>query len=435
MLFGIFFGAGNLIFPVLLGQQAGSQTLEATLGFILSAVGFSLMGLLGLSLTKSNNVLDIASPGGKLFAYFFNIVMLLVIGPALILPRLATTSFELGISAFIQPKHYFIARLIFSVGFFLIVFLLALKPTKLVDYIGKYLTPTFLVLLLILIIFALIKTPVHIGNLPATAAYQHNAFLSGFLEGYNTVDAGVSILFGSLAISALKDLGVVKPKQIAIDTAKAGFFAMALMAALYGLLTLVGAMSVNYTSRAANGGIILVAVAKHLFGTLGLILLMLIVILACLKTAIGISSAVADGFNEMLPKVSYPIFLALACVISMLLALFGLTKITIITSPLLMFIYPFALVIIMLAFLNPLVQHNPLIYKVTLGFTFLPAVACGLRELPAQMQQIGWIKQYLNLINHLPLANVGMAWVIPALIGFVLSLIISKIISKLLKVS
>lgn len=430
MLFGFFFGAGNLIFPVFLGQQAGSHTLSAVMGFIATSVGFSFLGIIGLAITKSNNAIDIMSPLGKPTAYFFNSILLLLCGPLLIIPRLASTSFELGIMPFVSDSHYQIAKVIFTIIFFAIVFVLSLKPGKIMDYVGKILTPAFLVLLLTLIIVALVTASWHINSFNPLGSYRSAPFLSGFLEGYNTMDACASLLFGSLMVVSLKELGIVSPKKLAIETVKAGFFAMLLMAIIYVLLALVGVNSLHYLANASNGGIILVATAKHLFGTLGLVLLMLIVILACLKTAIGLSAADGEGFNDMFPKISYLKFMIIGNVIGFALALYDLNQIMQIMSPLLMGIYPIILVLIILSVFDYLIKQNQLIYRVTILFTFIPAIGCGLWQLPKDMQNQAMIHSFLSVIDRLPLASLGMPWVVPAFVGFVLSSLAAYGLSK-----
>ena len=174
--------------------------------------------------------------------------------------------------------------------------------------------------------------------------YINEAFMTGFKEGYNTLDALASLAFGIVVINAIKSRGITNTKDIAMATWKSGIFAMALMMIIYAFITYMGATSVEAVGTFENGGLIFAAVAKHFFGSFGGILLAIIIILACLKTSIGLITACSEFFHELLPKVSYKMFVFILTFISFLIANLGLSNIIKFTVPVLMFLYPLATV-------------------------------------------------------------------------------------------
>ena len=213
MLFGLFFGAGNLIFPVFLGQQAGSNVFGAIIGLLITGVGLPLLGVASMGMTGSNSVFDLAEKVNRPFAYIFTILLYLTMGPLFAIPRLATISFQLGLAPFIGKNHQSLVLLIFSALFFGVTFWLARKPSKLMTYVGKWLTPIFLILLGILVVTAFIK-PMGSLNVASQGQYVDHAVLSGFTEGYNTMDALASLAFGVVVIDTIKSLGVKHPQQL-----------------------------------------------------------------------------------------------------------------------------------------------------------------------------------------------------------------------------
>ncbi|MFD1419291.1 branched-chain amino acid transport system II carrier protein [Companilactobacillus keshanensis] len=422
MLFGLFFGAGNLIFPVFLGQQAGSTVTLAIIGFLIAGIGFPLLGVAGMGMTRSNNVFELATKVNRPYAYGFTILLYLTIGPFFATPRLATSSFQMGIMPFINDDQGKLVLAIFSVMFFLVAWFFARKPSKLMIYVGKWLTPIFLILLGILILVALIKP---MGNLSfqATKSYASSPALSGFTEGYNTMDALASLAFGTIVIDAIKNLGVTEPTQIAKDTIKSGVISVVLMGAIYSLLALIGTMSLGQFARAENGGITLAQIFNYYFGSFGSILLALIVIIACLKTAIGLISAFGESIHDMFPKLSYRFLIIFASVVPCIFANVGLTNIIKYSTPVLMFIYPLAIVLILLAVLSPILGDSRWVYGITTLFTIIPAILSGAVVMPKNLQ-IDWL---IDLNNYLPMSDIGLSWIVPAVIGLIIGSIFKRI--------
>ena len=426
MLFGLFFGAGNLIFPIYLGQQAGGHVWLAILGLLITGIGLPLLGVTGMGLTRSEGVFDLATKVNRPFAYGFTLLLYLTLGPFFAIPRLATTSFQIGVVPFISKGIQTPTLAIFSVIFFFIAWLLARHPGKLMTYIGKWLTPLFLILLAIIMGAALLHP---LGPLSGAShgTYTTNPILSGFTEGYNTMDALAALAFGIVVIDSIRALGVTDPRQIAQDTIKAGTFSMLLMGIIYTLLALIGTMSLGRFAPAANGGIPLAQIAHYYFGSWGNGLLALLVIIACLKTAIGLISAFGDTIHDLFPRIPYNVLTGLAALLPCLFANVGLTRMIAYSTPVLMFLYPLAIALIILAVLSPLLGTSRWLFGLTILFTFFPAVGSAASALPNSWQHAAGWQFILSANAHLPLAQNGFSWVVPAIIGALLGWGIARI--------
>lgn len=423
MLFGLFFGAGNLIFPVFMGQQAGQNVFPAIIGFLITGIGLPLLGVAGMGLTRSNSVFELSEKVNRPFAYVFTMLLYLTIGPFFATPRLATSSFQMGLAPFTPVENQKVVLAVFSIIFFAVSWWFARRPSKLMTYVGKWLTPIFLILLGILIVTAFVKPMGSISSMPQ-GAYNHSPVLSGFTEGYNTMDALASLAFGVVVIDSIKELGVRQPAQIAKETIKSGTISIILMGILYALLALIGAMSLGKLDLADNGGVTLAQVFSYYFGSVGSLLLAVIVIIACLKTAIGAISAFGDSMVEMFPRANYQVMIIVATVLSCIMSNVGLTNIIKYSTPVLMFIYPIAIVLILLSVFSPILGHSKILYGVTLLFTLFPAIFAGIENMPKNLQ----IASLLKINSLLPFSNLGLGWIVPALIGAVIGYVVSKII-------
>lgn len=420
MLFGLFFGAGNLIFPIQMGQLAGTNFCPALIGFLVTAIGLPFLGILAFGLSGSNGLRDLAGRVHPLFGVVFATALYLTIGPFFAIPRTATVPFVVGFEPYMNPAHgsYYLG--IFSFVFFAIVYYFSLNPAKILDYIGKYLTPAFLLFLFILIVTAIIQPMGHFGK--PTGDYSEWAFITGFKEGYNTMDALASLAFGIVVIHAIKGQGITDLKAIAKATWKSGIFAMVLMMLIYGLITYMGASSVSTIGTYDNGGLIFAAVAQHYFGPFGSILLAIIIVLACLKTSIGLITSCSEFFHRICPKVSYKWFVLLLCLVSLIIANFGLTKIIQYAVPVLMVLYPLAIVLILLVLSASLVTHKQSVYAGSMFLTFCVSFIDGynalVSSLPgATVSLLESIKTFY--MNTLPLYDMGLGWILPAFIGAV----------------
>ncbi|MFJ8518812.1 branched-chain amino acid transport system II carrier protein [Lysinibacillus xylanilyticus] len=418
MLFGLYFGAGNLIFPIQLGQLAGTNFWFGLIGFLVTAIGLPFLGILAIGLSGSNGLRDLASRVHPLFGVIFSLALYLTIGPFFAIPRTATVPFVVGFEPYIQAEHTTLLLALFSFVFFAIVFYFSLNPAKIMDYIGKYLTPAFLIVLFILIIISIVKPMGHFQQ--PIGDYVDSAFMTGFKEGYNTMDALASLAFGIVVINAIKSAGISDRKEIAKATWKSGIFAMALMTLIYGLITYMGASSIDAVGTFDNGGLIFAAVADHYFGSYGAILLAVIIVLACLKTSIGLITSCSEFFHEVFPKISYKWFVFLLCIVSFTIANFGLTNIIKFAIPVLMFLYPIAIVLILLALCSSLFKNKQPVYAVAMIFTIFISVIDGYKALvasipTAKLSIFDAIEKAYS--NFLPFYDMGLGWILPALIG------------------
>lgn len=428
LLFGLFFGAGNLIFPIHLGQSAGSNIFKADLGFLLTAIGLPFLGIIAIGISKTNGIFDIASRVSTKYAYIFTILLYLVIGPFYALPRLATTSFEIAFTPFISKSSITLYLLIFSVLFFFVAWFFSKKPSRILEYIGKFLNPVFLILLGLLIVLAFINPMGDISNAKISLDYENSALLKGFIDGYNTLDALAALAFGIIVVTTIKKLGVTNPSHIAKETVKSGTISIILMGVIYSLLAFMGTMSLGHFKMSENGGIALAQIAQYYLGDYGIILLSLIIIVACLKTAIGLITAFSETFSELFPKQNYLMFATVVSIISCVFANIGLTKIIAYSTPVLMFLYPLAITIILLTLFSSLFNHSKIVYQFTTYFTLVASFADGVKASPAIIVNTQFAYSIISFSQkYLPFFTIGMGWVTPALLGFVIGFIVYKV--------
>ena len=357
MLFGLFFGAGNLIFPVHLGQMAGSNVWQAILGLLITGVGLPLLGVAALGISRSTGLFDLSSKVSRPYAMFFTCALYLTIGPFFAIPRCATTSFTVGLEQVLpQDGNTTIYLLLFSVAFFAAALFFALRPGKILTWVGKILTPCFLVFLAILVVVVLVTPGASVAEVAPLGGYADQPFFTGFLEGYNTMDALASLAFGIIVVQVIRDLGVEEPSAVAGSTVRAGIFSCLFMALIYIAVTLAGTQSRGVLEASENGGTALAQIAQHYLGTAGLFILAATVTLACLKTAVGLITSCAETFTALFPKgPKYRTWAVIFSLISLLLANLGLNAIIAYSLPVLMFLYPLSIALIALALVGLLI--------------------------------------------------------------------------------
>lgn len=423
MLFALFFGAGNLIFPAFLGQQAGSNWLSAMSGFLLTGAGLPLLGVIAIGYSGSRDVQDLASRVTPWYGVAFAAVLYLAIGPLFATPRTATVTFEIGVTPFIGPEHKTMALAIFSAFFFGVTYWLSISPGKLVDRIGKVLTPALLATIAVLVGYAAFNP---MGELQAAqGGFADRPFVTGVLEGYQTMDALASLVFAIIVIDAARALGVRNRAQLLATTTVAGAVAAACLAVVYLLIGYMGATSVAGLGLQENGAAVLSKTAQHYFGMGGNVLLSAIVFLACLSTAVGLIISCSEYFNRLLPAISYKTFVVIFTLVSMVFTNKGLSGIISISVPVLMLLYPLTVVIILLAFLNNWFGGSRVVYVCTIFATLVVGV------LDAWKAAFSFAPETAALINSIfPLYDIGMGWLLPATAGFVLGLVLKTAIGK-----
>lgn len=415
-LFAMFFGAGNLIFPPYLGVVSGNKWWISFLGFLFADAGLSLLVI--ISLTKFNGEMDaLFNRVGKRFAAIMGSVIVICIGPLIAVPRTAATTYEVGILPTIGPGFN---RIIFSIIFFAIVLTLTIKPSKVVDIVGQFLTPVLLISLAILIIKGVVSP---LGQMSDKVLIEGGLFSRGIKEGYQTLDSLGAFVFASIIIASLVDRGYKEEKIKIKATIMAGVITAVGMLLVYGGLAYLGAtVSSNYGAD-IDSTALLVAITYRLMGNAGKILLAIMIALACLTTAIGVTSSCGLFFSRLSKnKFSYEKVVLTVCILSAIVSNFGVTQILKFALPILLVVYPGALTLVVLGLFNEKIKDD-IVFRIaaatSLIFSFIVVVSglLGNETIP-------------NLVAKLPLANLGFEWVVPVAISIVIGLMLSKKDSK-----
>ena len=420
-LFGMFFGAGNLIFPVHLGQMAGRNALPAIIGFIITAVGIPILGVAAIGVTHSDGLQTLSGKVGKGYGIFFTCLLYLTIGPLFAIPRCATVSFTTGITPLLgadSPERLYL--LLFSAVFFAFVLFFSLRPGKITVWIGKIINPLFLFFFAVLMLAALLAPGAAVSAVEPVEAYRSDAFFPALIEGYGTMDAIAGLAFGIVVIDVIRRMGVDNDDTIAEDVLSSGLLTGALMALIYVVSIVVGAQSRGLFELSENGGIALTQIAGHYLGGVGLFILAFTITFACLKTSIGLVTACAETFSKMTNgKISYRSWAILFTVFSFAVSNIGLSAIIEYSIPMLMLIYPPAIALILLAFLGKFFAHDRTIYIATMIGTWAAAIFDCMKTLPAPVQAALHLDAPIAFAAaHLPLFDKNLGWLLPAVIGF-----------------
>lgn len=421
MLFSLFFGAGNLIFPPILGQQAGDSFIPAIIGFILTGVGLPLLAVIAIALS-GRDMQHLAGQVSPRFGIFFAIVVYVSLGPAMGIPRVANVAYEMGFSSFLtaheasNPWILFLYTLIF----FIAVFWLSLNPSKLVERIGSWLTPMLLLSIALLFIGGVLY-PIGEGG-PAINEYVESPGFKGFMNGYLTMDTIAALAFGIIVLNSIRAQGVTEKRAVAKAAIQAGLIAGIGLSLVYAALGYLGVTSVSL-GYFKNGGQLLTDVVMNLFGRSGLILLAVIVTLACLTTCIGLVSACSQYFATLMKGMAYNRIALFICLLGLLVANLGLNKILSISEPILLVIYPVAIVLILLSFVHKWFGGYSQVYAGALIGTVLISLFDGLKGAKVP------IEFALPVLRHIPLYAEGIGWFIPALAGGSIGYVIGKLMA------
>ncbi len=417
LIFGMFFGAGNLIFPVQLGQLSGGNWLPATIGFLITGTVVPFLAMMAVSLTNSQSVYDVAKPVAPWFGTVFLVAIHMTIGPFFGTPRTAATAFSMGVAPFVPVKFQGFAMFVFSAVFFGLAYFLTVKESALLKWVGKYLNPLFLGLLLLVLVLSLVM-PMGGTHQAVSTAYQSNAAFQGILDGYNTMD-GIALL--ALAVSvvyAVKGLGFQK-HQVSTVLAKAGLLSIVAEAVVYAALVLVGTSSLGLFKPSDNGGTAFAQIVAHYMGSFGTALTGVIITLAVFTTAMGLFVSFAQDMHRVFPKVSYLWWLRVIAFGSFVTANAGLTNIVAWSVPVLMLLYPFALVLILLSLFSKSFKKSPLVYRVVVAAVAVPAFLDALASSP--LVSFSNVQSLVNGYHQfVPFATLGFGWVVPGAVGAVI---------------
>ena len=416
-LFSMFFGAGNLIFPPFLGAQAGTVTWIAMIGFAVSAIGFPILGV--IEVARSGGLRHLAGRVHPKFAAVFTLLIYLSIGPGLAIPRTASTSFEM-VAPFLGEKGGWL-QVIYSAVFFALAALVALRPEKLTKRLGKILCPA-LILLILVLFFGCVLRPVtdHYGV--PTGSYTELPAIAGFLGGYQTMDTIAALNFGIIIALNIKARGVEQEKSVVRGTIRAGWIAGAMLLVIYAMLAHIGAMAGGAFPGAANGAEILTKMVPAVFGTWGSAILAAVFVIACFNTCVGLISCCSEYFCGLFPRISYRWWAVFFAVVSMAVSNAGLNMILKVSVPVLNAIYPVAIVLILLSFCQKWLEGLRYVYPVAILFTGVSSVLSALRG--ASLLPSG----VAELLVKAPLASMGLGWVIPAVLGAAIGILLSLVL-------
>ena len=406
-LFSMFFGAGNLIFPPGIAAQAGTMTWFAVIGLAISAVGLPVLGIIAVA--RAGGMDQLGQRVHPAFAKVFTIVAYLAIGPCLAIPRTASTSFEMAVPPFVgSDAPIWLFQLIYSVVFFGLALLIALRPEKLTDRLGKILCP-ILVVLIVVTFAACLLNPLEGYGVPAERWNTPiKAISAGFLDGYQTMDTIAALAFGIVIALNIRARGVTEEKAIVSGTVRSGLMAGAMLLVIYSMLAHIGGISGGAVPNPSDGTEALTNIVPLLFGSVGSVILAAIFVIACFNVCVGLISSCGEYFYGLCPKLSYRGWAILFAVVSMVLANAGLTQILAFSIPVLNIIYPVAIVLILLSFAHSWLQHTPMVYPAAILCTGVVSVLLEIQRLTGT-----------EFLSFLPFSDLGLGWVLPAVIGAV----------------
>ena len=412
MTFALFIGAGNIIFPPIVAQQAGEHVWLAAFGFLITAVGLPVITIIALSRVEGS-IQILSSPLGKIASLILTITCYLTVGPLFATPRTATVSYEIGFSSYLGTSSS--SLLIYSAIYFSVVTLISLYPNKILDTVGYVLSPLKILSLTILGIAAMMIPTGFVP--PAINNYIDSPVSEGFVNGYLTMDTLGALVFGIVIIQAIRSRGVSNPKLITRYAVIASIISGIGLTVVYLSLFKLGLGSHEVAANASNGAVILHAYVQHAFGDLGSIFLSAMIFIACMVTAIGLPCACAEYFSSI-TKIGYKVWVFILIGFSFIISNLGLTKLIAFSVPVLSAIYPPAIVVIMLSFGWKFFNHPRRVIApvtaVSLVFGLLDGLKVANFELP-------------YALTHLPLAEQNLAWLIPSLVVFVIAFVIDKV--------
>ena len=400
MLFALFFGAGNLIFPPYLGQSAGSNTFPAMVGFLITAVVLPVLGVIVVA--RFDGLDRLGQQVGPRFGIVFTVLIYLSIGPGLGIPRAASVPFEMAFAPYLPRESTALWMGVYSLVFFAVALWLCLTPGKLVSRIGHFLTPSLLLLLVFLFVSFLLKGEKAVAA--PVEAYAHAPFLKGFAEGYNTMDTIAALNFGLVIATTFASFGLTEKKAVLAHTALAGVLAGTILTGVYAMLSYMGRCSSGVYALADNGAQTLRAIVYQVFGAPGAVLLAAIFTLACLTTCVGLINSICQYFSGLFAVLSYRQWVFVITGFSFLVCNLGLNTILSISVPVLNAIYPVSIVLILLGLTHGLWKGNRFVYPLVVGGTGVVSVLYALDP--------------TLLAGYLPLyaAGYGWVWVAPGML-------------------
>lgn len=415
MLFSLFFGAGNLIFPPFLGQNAGVSAVPALAGFLLTAVVLPVLGVIVVA--RFDGLDCLANQVGKKFSLVFTILIYLSIGPGLGIPRAASVPFEMAVAPYLpEGANIKLFMVMYSFVFFSIALWLCMNPGKLVKRIGSFLTPSLLLLLCFLFFSFLFRGEV---NVAAPQAAYETPFFKGFSEGYQTMDTIAALNFGLVIAITLDSFGLKEKKDVMKHTVYAGIIAGSILALVYIMLTYMGMCSSGVYAVQENGAWTLRHIVSQIFGEFGAVILAAIFTLACLTTCVGLINSISQFFSKQFSFFGYKQWVMAITGFSFLVCNLGLNAILSLSIPVLDAIYPVSIVLILLGLSHNIWSSNRFVYPMVVSGVSCVSVIYALDKtgLP-----LGILSEFCH---SLPLYKAGFCWVSVAAVMLVLSYVVN----------
>lgn len=412
-LFAIFFGAGNLIFPPYLGVISGNQWWLSSFGFLLSDPFFPILGVI-VTIMLGGQAEDLGRKVNPGFAKLLGIISILLIGPLFSVPRTGATTHEVFVQSFFPNSPQWITSMVF----FGLTLMIALNSTKVIGVIGRFITPALLITLFIVFIAAIV-------NPPATTATvsSKDLFANSFREGYQTMDALGASLMAGVVVSDLKRRGYQDRKLQVKAGIAVGLVAFILLAVVYAGLTYAGSTVSSIYQADTDRAAIFIGMIDALLGPVGRIAMGIIVALACFTTAVGLTSTCGNFFESISHgKLSYKNIVLITVVVEFLMSLLGVDAIINIAVPILTFIYPLVMVLILFSIFDDKIESR---------WTYIGGLwGAGIVSLIQSINIFGKMNGVVLLndaatwIKTLPLSPMGLEWLTPAVLFAVLATIV-----------
>lgn len=419
MIFALFLGAGNIIFPPMEGYLSGTSWGWAAAGFVLTGVLMPFITLVIVAIRGKGEELSKDLP--QWAQVLFWVTLYLIIGPTFAAPRVTNVAYEMAwvpleVGGTAGPYSHFL----FALGFNLVGMFFMLRKNSMISTIGEVMTPVLLVLLAVVAV-RVIQMPLSDIQPPTQAYAQGSALVIGMVGGYQTMDLLAAMAFGGLVAHVMTSRHVRDSRQIFSYTLKAGMVSLVCLSLLYTSLFYLGATSHQVAQGADNGGQIFSGYVNELFGTAGVWLMSGIVMLANLTTLVGVISAASDYFSRLLKGIRYPVWVVIFTIMTTLIAEMGLTTLLRVTIPALLMTYPIAIMLVVLQFIRPWLAAIKPTYYATLSVALLFSTIDSLNNL-------GWIPDSINqmLRDHLPLYGEQLAWLAPALLTLLVMILFGR---------
>ena len=408
-LFSMFFGAGNVIFPPYLGFGAGTQWVNGFLFYFIADIGLALFAL--FTLLKVGGSENITGRIGSVASNILMSAIILCIGPMVAIPRTAATTFEMSVAPLISG----VSPVIFSVAFFIVVLLLSIRQSAVIDVVGKVLTPALLIGLLVLIIKGIISPLGSIVNPHVDSSF---VIVNGIKSGYQTMDVLAALAFGIIILKSAQEKGYSDGRESSKMIRAAAVIAGVLLLIVYFGLTYLGATSASLFSLDISRAELVIGIVERLLGKVGLVIFAVVVALACMTTAVALVSSAASFFGKLTKgRLSYATLVIIICVSSAVISNLGLDRIVAVASPILDIVYPPTLVLIALSWFGDRLSRG--VYRWAVIGALIASV----------LSTLSLYGVSVPIVNTLPLASLGLGWIVPAA-GFG---IVAYVISRLRK--